>query len=71
MRPMCENLLREMITPECAAPTLELARRHGRTGLKAFCLDYMSTTWLLLLLGVALNNSNKLLTINNQSYYVY
>ncbi|RLM99477.1 BTB/POZ and MATH domain-containing protein 1-like [Panicum miliaceum] len=43
MRPMCENLLCEMITPECAAATLELARRHGRPELKAFCLDYMSS----------------------------
>ncbi|KAK8458721.1 hypothetical protein SEVIR_3G426450v4 [Setaria viridis] len=47
MRPLCENLLCEVITPEDAAATLELARRHGRQELKAFCLDYMSSPGVL------------------------
>jgi len=47
MRPMCENLLCEMMTPECAAATLEVARRHRRPELKAFCLDYMSSPGVL------------------------
>jgi speckle-type POZ protein len=43
MRPLCENLLCEAIMPENAAATLELARRHGRPELRAFCLDYMTS----------------------------
>ncbi|CAN6212630.1 unnamed protein product [Urochloa humidicola] len=47
MRPLCENLLCEVITPETAPATLELARRHARPELKAFCLDYMSSPAVL------------------------
>ncbi|OEL25657.1 hypothetical protein BAE44_0013325 [Dichanthelium oligosanthes] len=47
MRPVCENLLCEVITPEGAAATLELARRHSRPELRAFCLDYMSSPGVL------------------------
>ena len=43
MLPLCENLLCEAIMPENAAATLELARRHGRPELRAFCLDYMTS----------------------------
>ncbi|CAN6206385.1 unnamed protein product [Urochloa humidicola] len=47
MRPLCENLLCEVITPETAPATLELARRHAGPELKAFCLDYMSSPAVL------------------------
>ncbi|CAN6357300.1 unnamed protein product [Urochloa humidicola] len=48
MRPLCENLLCDLIiTLETAAATLELARRHARPELKAFCLDYMSSPGVL------------------------
>ncbi|KAK3120367.1 hypothetical protein QOZ80_9AG0686430 [Eleusine coracana subsp. coracana] len=43
MRPLCENLLCESITPETAAATLKLAERHRRPELRAFCLDYISS----------------------------
>ncbi|CAL4904695.1 unnamed protein product [Urochloa decumbens] len=47
MRPLCENLLCEVITPETAAATLELPRRHARPDLKVFCLHYMSSPGVL------------------------
>ncbi|TVU45112.1 hypothetical protein EJB05_04585, partial [Eragrostis curvula] len=47
MRPLCENLLCEFVTPETAASTLKLAERHRCPELKAFCLDYISSPGLL------------------------
>jgi hypothetical protein len=66
------NLLCEVITPESAPDTLELARRHGRPELKAFSLDYMSSPGVLLVLcGLTrfwlLNNSSYLFSVRNEN----